>query len=199
MSKYESKSLLYSKDLHVTFKSETAIDRRASVTCPLQVKTLQCHSSLHYKQRSDLSSVTLQCHNTRHSPSLAATQTLPQGPAHAPSLSHHWFYWGWYRFSSCSPLSLPWDTFLVCNCLHVYLLLGDSGFLRSAKVFFHVPRIQEHTNDPRCYSVPARWMRTTSEAHLNIFAERNGVVFDSSCFCWTRVNKDLVHSNKVLN
>lgn len=27
MSKYESKSLLYSKDLHVTFKSETAIDK----------------------------------------------------------------------------------------------------------------------------------------------------------------------------
>ena len=82
------------------------------------------------------------------------------------------------------------------------------GFLRSAKVFFHVPRIQEHTQwsymllNASCVNGEPIWSTTklpwqSSSQHL--LQRGIGVVFDSSCFCWPRVNKDLVHSNKVHN
>lgn len=134
-------------------------------------------------------------------PCLKAQLTQPS------PLSHCWFYWGWYRSSSCSPLSLPWDTFLMLlfACLSP---LGDSGFLRSAKVFFHVPRIQEHmqwsytllnatwVNEEPIWSTTKLPWQSLSQHPLQ---RGIGVVYDSSCFCWPRVNKDLVHSNKVLN
>lgn len=155
------------------------------------------------------SSVTLQCHYTWHSSSVTATQsrTHASGPSSSTLSSLlSLILWGWCPHF---PLHLPWQIFLLYyHCLHVCLPQEVLRFLRSTNVVFHlhVPRFQQHPGFTH-HSLPVRRMMTNLKQNKDFLAkfsslssaEQEWCCFDSSHFCWTRVNKDLVHSNKALN
>lgn len=161
---------------------------------------------LHYKQRSFICHIAVplhmaffQCHSHPISdPSLRTSSTL--------SSLLSLILWCW---SPHFPLHLPWQTFLLYyHCLHVCLPQEVLRFLRSTNVVFHlhVPRFQQHPGFTH-YSLPVRRLMTNLKQNKDFLAkffplssvEQEWCCFDSSHFCWTRVNKDLVHSNKALN
>ena len=156
-SKYESGSLWHSEDSRVTLKSETTTDRgflcRKRITSLLRKLTLEtkdwfflCHTAVPWQK-----AFSQFCSHTNLASRLSSCTISSVPPL---------ILWGWFRCSYCSPLCLPWDTFL---CILPFACLSPQG---QQMYFFTCPESRSTR-----YSMTAGWMRNPSEAQQRLLGE----------------------------